>query len=99
MEPPLGAWARSAEDAQLRVQNGFRNFLSSVEAMILHFCAGRFLCSPGQRYHITDFSKGAMLVQHAGKTRTERYNRWYSLLLEEINLLTRTDAKCVAVGR
>lgn len=99
MEPSLGAWARSVEQAQLRVQNGFRNFLASTETMILHFCASHFLCLPGQLYHITDFSKGAMLVKNAGKARADRYSRWYPLLLEEIELLARSDCKFVAVGK
>jgi hypothetical protein len=33
------------------------------EDFILHFCVRRYLCGPAQQYHITDFSKGAMLVE------------------------------------
>lgn len=59
MEPSLGWWARSADQASARVRTGFRNFLFSLEDFILHFCAQRYLCGPAERYHITDFSKGA----------------------------------------
>jgi hypothetical protein len=77
MEPSLGHWARNAEDARARVALGFRNFLAGIDPMLLHFSARRFLCDTGQRYHITDFSKGAMHGKHANKARTDRYNRWY----------------------
>src|ERR1039457_2100948 len=84
MEPSLGWWARSADHARSRVEAGFRNFLFSIEDFILHFCARRYLCGSAQRYHITDFSKGAMLVTRAGLARIQRYDRWYAFLQEEI---------------
>lgn len=77
---------------------GFRNFVSSLEDFILHFCARRYLCGPNERYHITDLSKGAMLVDRAGVARVERYDRWYALLLEELKLISRPDVGIVAVG-
>ncbi len=98
MEPSLGWWARSAAQANARVDAGFRNFLFSPEDFILHFCAQRYLCGTGQRYFVTDLSKGAMLVSRAGVARIKRYDRWYALLLEEINLCATSDARIVAVG-
>jgi hypothetical protein len=98
MEPSLGRWARSPEEAKSKVDAGFRNFLFSAETSILHFCIRRYLCESTQRYHITDFSKGAMLVKGAGLARAQRYDRWYALLLEEINLVATSDAAIVAVG-
>ncbi|MBL8238353.1 MAG: hypothetical protein JNM66_13090 [Bryobacterales bacterium] len=98
MEPSLGWWAKSADEARSRVDAGFRNFLFSPEDFILHFCAQRYLCGTGQRYFITDLSKGAMLVSRAGAARAERYDRWYALLLEELNLCATPDACIVAVG-
>src|SRR5262245_47889459 len=84
MEPSLGWWARGSVDyARSRVEAGFRNFLFSIEDFILHFCVRHYLCRPTERYHITDFSKGAMHVKHAGLARIERYDRWYALLHEE----------------
>jgi len=99
MEPSLGRWARTPDDAKLRVEEGFRNFLSSIEAMILHFCARHYLCKPGERYHITDLSKGAMLVDRAGRSRDGRYDRWYPLLQQEIDLVATPDAGIVTVGK
>ena len=99
MEPSLGHWARSADEARARVGAGFRNFLDGIEPMLLHFSVRRFLCGDGQRYHITDFSKGAMLVKHAGAVRADRYDRWYALLQEEIELIAAPSARVIAVGK
>jgi adenylosuccinate lyase len=98
MEPSLGRWARSADQARSKVENGFRNFLFSVEVLILHFCIRRYLCGPAQRYHITDWSKGAMLVENASIERVQRYDRWYGLLQEEIDLVATPNAGIVAIG-
>lgn len=87
MEPSLGRWARTVGEARDKVADGFRNFTSSIEDFILHFCIQNYLCKPTQRYHITDLSKGAMLVQHAGDMRIQRYNEWYGLLLEEMDIV------------
>lgn len=97
MEPSLEG--RSAEELQARIEAGARNFLNSVEDFILHFCAHRYLCDSGERYHVTDVSKGAMPVSSAGANRRERYDRWYSLLREEIDLVGASDAHCFAVGK
>lgn len=99
MEPSLGRWARSAEQARSRVEAGFRNFLFSIENFILHFCIRRYLCGPTHQYHITDFSKGAMLVVRAGLNRVQRYNRWYKLLQKEIDLIATPEVGIVAVGK
>jgi hypothetical protein len=98
MEPSFGPWARSHADARSKVEAGFRNFLSSFEDFILHFCARRYLCAPAQRYHITDLSKGAMLVDRAGLARYSRYDRWFKLLEEEIDLVSRQNTHFIAVG-
>jgi hypothetical protein len=100
MEPSLGGWARgSADYAMSRVEAGFKNFLFSTEDFILHFCVRQYLCGPTERYHITDFSKGAMLVKDAGRARELRYNKWYPLLLREIQLCATPSAGIVAVGK
>lgn len=98
MEPSLGRWARTAEQARSKVESGFRNFLPSDEIAILHFCIRRYLCRSAERYHITDISKGAMLVEHAGATREQRYDRWYPLLQEELELCASPSAGFIAVG-
>lgn len=99
MEPSLGRWARSREEAQAKVQAGFRNFLDSIDTAIVHFCVRSYLCRPGERYHITDLSKGAMLTDQAGADRTERYDRWYGLLLDELDLVAAPGATITAFGR
>jgi hypothetical protein len=99
MEPSLGRWARSADEARSKVEAGFRNFLYSIEDYIFHFSIRRYLCKSTERYHITDLSKGAMLVQRAGPAREDRYDRWYPLLEDEINLVATPNACIVAVGK
>jgi hypothetical protein len=99
MEPSLGRWARSREEADAKVEAGFRNFVSSIEDFILHFCVRHYLWSGSESYHITDLSKGAMLVEHAGVARRERYERWYKLLLEEVALVAAPNAGIFAVGK
>jgi hypothetical protein len=98
MEPSLGRWARTPEEAKLKVESGFRNFLASLEDFILHYCIKQYLCGSSQRYHITDLSKGAMLVESAGVARTQRYDKWYSLLLEELDLIAAPGARVFTVG-
>lgn len=99
MEPSLGWWAASKEEARSKVKAGFRNFLYSLEDFILHHCAQRYLCGPGKRYHVTDLAKGAMLVDQAQKSRQDRYDRWFPLLQDEIDLVATPDARIVAVGK
>ena len=63
-----------------------KNFTVSVEDFILHFCVNEYLCKAGRTYHLTDLSKGAMLVSDASSSpalRYERYKRWYPLLCKE----------------
>jgi hypothetical protein len=99
MEPSLGRWARTLDQARSKVKAGFRNFLPSDETSILHFCIRRYLCEPGDQYHVTDFSKGAMLTARAGLARERRYDKWYSLLQEEIELVATANARMVTVGK
>lgn len=98
MEPSLGRWARSPDEARAKVETGFRNFVFSIEDFILHFCIKKYLCEPTERYHITDWSKGAMLVERAGVARIHRYDRWYGLLMEELDLVATSGAGIFAVG-
>ena len=96
MEP---AWAKPEEDARAKVEAGFRNFLFSLEDFILHLSIRRFLCSKGQRYHLTDVSKGAMSAKRAAEERQERYGRWYGLLEKEVALVAKPDARFFAIGQ
>ena len=93
MEPSLGRG--SPDEVRAEVEAGARNFVNSMEDFLLHFSIRRYL---GGTYHITDFSKGAMLVSRAGVARTERYDRWYGLLLEEVDLVAAPGAVVFSVG-
>ena len=98
MEPSLGRWASSPEQAYAKVNDGFRNFVSSIEDFIVHFCVRQYLCKSGESYHITDISKGAMLVETAGAARTQRYDQWYGLLVEELDIVSKSGAKVIVFG-
>ena len=99
MEPSLGGWAKSKVEAEKKIRDGFRNFLAGYDPMILHYSIRKFLCLPNQRYHLTDFSKGAMLVDLASFARAERYKRWYPLLKEEVDLLAAVNAQVFVIGK
>ena len=98
MEPSLGEWAKSPDDAESKLKAGFRNFLDGFNTMILHYAIRNFLCKNNQRYHITDLSKGAMLVKDADDNRMARYRNWYPLLLDEMNLVASTSVRVFAAG-
>jgi len=98
MEPSFGRWARSIDEARSKVKAGVRNFISSIEDFILHFCIQQYLCEPTQQYHITDLSKGAMPVERAAVERAHRCDKWYGLLLEELDLVAKSGAGIFAVG-
>lgn len=99
MEPSLGGWAKSPKEGEERVNAGFRNFLAGIEPMLLHFSVRKFLCKANQSYHVTDFSKGAMLVKRATHARSQRYAKWYDLLRDELELIAKPGAKVIAVGK
>ena len=97
MEPSLGGG--TPEKARAEIEAGGRNFVNSIEDFLFHFSIRRYLCKPNERYHITDWSKGAMSVERAGIDRARRYDRWYSLLIEEIDLVSLPNARLFAVGK
>ena len=83
--------------------DSIKNFAVSIEDFILHFCVNKYLCKGEceRTYHLTDLSKGAMLVSDASSSpalRYERYKRWYPLLCEEIELVARPNAPIIPVG-
>ncbi|MDQ6884555.1 MAG: hypothetical protein M3077_10040 [Candidatus Dormibacteraeota bacterium] len=99
MEPSLRWWSRDAEDAKAKIAAGFRNFVFLDHGTLsLHFSIREYLCGPGERYYLTDISKGVMAVKRAGIDRTKRWDRWYPLLLDELNLVARAGAHIFAVG-
>ena len=72
MEPSLGRWARTIEDAQTVIKEGFKDFAFSFTDFILHFCVREYLCLGGKTHHLTNLSKGAMKVRDAGSQRRQR---------------------------
>lgn len=100
MEPSLGRWAQNNQEAQRKIdQDGFRNFVDGIDTQLLHAGLKLYLMRPGQRYHLTDISKGAMPVAQANLDRSDRYDRWYRLLLDEIELVASAGAHIIAVGQ
>ncbi len=98
MEPSLGEWAKNRDDAESKLRDGFRNFLDGFNTMILHYAIRNYLCKDNQTYHITDLSKGAMLVKDADNNRIKRYENWYPLLLHEMNLVAFSNVMVFAIG-
>jgi hypothetical protein len=98
MEPSIGRWARPPQEARAKVEAGFRNFVADEvgDVVLLHHAIRQYLGT--ESYHLTDFSKGAMLTAHANIDRNERYDRWYPLLLAERNLVG-PEAQIFAVGK
>lgn len=90
-----------SDDLRAWIAAGFRNFLRSPDDFILHWSVRRYLCGPGQTYHITDVSKGAMTVKEANRDRRQRWDRWWPSLAAEIELLSKSDGatKIVVVGK
>lgn len=99
MEPSLGRWARTPDEAATRIAAGFRNFMWSPEDFILHYAARTSICASGGTYHITDVSKGAMTVEKANVDRRARYARWAALLDEELRLIEKPGTRIIAIGR
>jgi len=101
MEPSLGGWARGdAEVARAKVAEGFHNFVYLDHGTLpFHFAIRQYLCRAHESYHLTDMSKGAMPVKSADIDRDQRWERWYPLLLEELNLVAKEQAHIFPVGQ
>lgn len=100
MEPSLGHWAKTVQEAEERVRQGFTNFAFSIGDFILHYCIREYLCrSWGSTYYITDLSKGAMLTNEAKRKPEQRYRQWFEVLSDELALVRKETAKIVAIGK
>lgn len=98
-EPSLGHWAESPEEAREKIMLGFKDFSFSIGDFILHYCIRKYLCCDGSKYYITNLSKGAMRTREAEKNeRWKRYRRWYSLLSDELDLVSKQGTKIITVG-
>ena len=95
-EPSTGVPSKRNEEAAEEPLN----FSWSVEDFILHYCIRNYLCSKSETYHLTDLAKGGMRNEDAAKQPTERHNRWYPLLEEELRLLTKQGkTRLIAIGK
>ena len=95
MEPSLRGWARDKEDAEKKIEKGFRNFTG---VWILHCPVKEYLCRNGETYYITDLAKGAMLTSSPSAGDMQKYERWYPLLEKELGLVAKPDAKIISIG-
>ena len=102
MEPSF-RWADNVQEGEKKVEQGARNFGqpgNPKETLALFILSiERFLCQPGETYHLTDVSKGAMPVTVAALDRDRRYEEWYPLLLKEIAIVGKPGAPVVAIGK
>jgi len=102
MEPSMKVWAKNPgekenEDAgKAKVDAGFRNFLLTVEDMILQFCAGNYLVGG---YHITDVSKIATMPNDARTIREQAWSGQKGLLIEELALFGNNDCRIIPLGK
>ena len=94
---PSGTW--DSKEALESIEKGFRNFHGSWGDFILHYSIREFLLESGQTYHLTDLSKGAMPTALAEYRRSERYERWLPLLKKELEIVAKSDAKVIAIGK
>ena len=97
MEPSLKKWAKTTEEGERLIKEGFRNNLFDIDNFILHYCIRHFLCQ-GHSYYITDLSKGAMPVEVASKGRRNRYQSWFPLFKEEFDIVSNRSTKVIAIG-
>ena len=75
------------------------NLLLSLGDLSLNYGARRHLCRPGETYYVTDLGKCARPPKLAkGKTQEEEFTYWYPMLLKELELVAKPNAKVVPVG-
>ena len=104
MEPSWG-YAESTKGAENPIAEGYRNFGGPVSwnanspLALFQLSIERFLRLPGETCHLTDMSKGAMPMTVAAVDRDRRYERWYPLLRQEIEIVGKPSAPVIAIGK
>ena len=98
MEPSLRGWAKDLTEARRKIEQGFRNFGSSPEDDLLHYCIFKFLCERKSTYYLTDLAKGAMETTSPAAGNVDKYDLWYPLLEKELGLVAKSDAKVISIG-
>lgn len=77
-----------------------RNFCGHKYDFMFQYCVRNYLCGEGQTYYLTDLSKGAMPPKQAVTTSHETHKRWYSLLVEELDLVAKPEGtRIIAIGK
>jgi hypothetical protein len=100
MEPSLGHWSKTPQEAEEKIGRGFKDFAFSVGDFILHHCIREYLCrNQSSTYYVTNLSKGAMTVREANDNPVERWERWLPLLRDELTLVQKRTTRFVAIGR
>ena len=95
MEPSLAGWAKDLDDAQKKINEGFRNFDG---VWILRDPVENFLLRDGETYYLTDLAQGAMRVGDPGAGKPEKYEKWFRLFEKEIGLVAKPDALIISIG-
>ena len=107
MEPSLRGWAKDFEDAQCKIDCGFRNFFGFGNFCdypvdgglgVLFFCIVEYLCRDGEMFYLTDLAKGAMPTGSPGAGDRQKYEAWYPILEKELGLVSKPSAKIVSIG-
>jgi len=96
---PSSMGARSKDETQRLIDEGFRNFCNSTEDFILHFCARNYLCRNGETYHVTDLAKGTMPTKAKAAGNPAKYEDWYPLFKKELGLVAKPNARIISFGK
>ena len=97
MEPSLGGM--DFETAKQKAAAGkFTNWGAYPEESTLEYAVYNYLRASDESFYFTDLAHGAMKPQSEGANDTAKYERWYPLFEEELGLVTKLNAKIIAVG-
>ena len=64
----------------------------------MHHCVDNYLCRGSSSYYLTDLAKGAVFGSVAWSDAWPKYERWYRLLREELQLVAKPDAVIISIG-
>ena len=95
MEPSGG---KSQEEIAKHQEWSPKNFSGSVEDFLLHHSIRDYLCRGSESYYLMDLSKGSMPIKKADTDRWERYEQWYPLLEQEIELVAKPCTPIIPIG-
>lgn len=101
---PSSNFAGGSEGVPAKIEEGFRNFCvhpddHTSSLSLYRQSIERFLCGEGETYYLTDLAKGAMSVAVAALNRQTRYEQWYPLFKEELEIMGKSGAPIIAIGK